>query len=1198
MKRDPFSSRQAFKRWVSVCALWTMMFTQSATAFTISNSPPFLPTPLPPNIVFTFDDSGSMRWAYAPDEMCDENATRRVKSSDYNPLYYNPNVNYDPPLNYNAGTGTYSAYTTSFTSAYINGLAPGLGTAVNLSNNYRPTWSKDPSSTLTNEGVTGGGATLCNNTTNKLRNNFAPNPSADYTAAQINAGVAAYYYVYNPAGTSCSPAQKTNDNCYTRVVVSATSGPGGTDERQNFANWYSFYRTRNLMTATAATRALVGLPPTTRVGWQSLSSCNATTTSGTTNGLLFTNACQGWTASGITSNSVDKRIKVFDGTHRANLYHWLSRFPANGGTPLREAAARVGNYFRSNGVNSPYALNPTVSVGTEYTCRPNFHVLMTDGIWNDSNGNFCSGASCGNKDGTSATLPDGTSYSDTSNLTRIYRDSNSSSLADVAFHYWATDLRPDLENNLIPYRIDRTGTAAQQYWNPKNDPATWQHVVTFTVGLGLSKTLSVAGAEWGGHTYAAPGYPNLLDGTASWPSTGSDVSPGNVYDLWHAAINSRGQSFSADTPSALSDALATALNRILERETAAAALATNSTRLATDTLLFQARFNSGGWTGGLTAFAINSDGSVGSAQWEATDAGKIPAHDQRNIFTWSGSAGIPFDQTNLVAADLWTPIGTTAALNYLRGDPSGEQRNGGNFRNRSVALGDIVNSDPVFVAAQNFGYRSLTEGADASATPYATYLTAKKTRRKMLYVGGNDGFLRAFDALTGQERFAYVPNAVIPDMPQLADPNYAHRFFVDGSPTTWDAHIGGSWRSVVTGTTGAGGRAVFALDVTSPDSFSESNVLWEINYNTPQRAEDAVDPQYGNQLGFTLGQVVVAKLNNGEWAAIFGNGYRSPSEKATLYIVRIADGILLRKIETGVGSLAAPNGLGTPTLYDTNGDDIYDTVYAPDMQGNVWKFDLSSSSPSSWNIAFGTAAGFPNGAPLFQARNAGGTVQPISARVELAKAPAGKPGVMVVFGTGRFFAVGDNTDTTGQTFYGIWDNDTRVAETNRSTLQQQTISTRTITVGGVPNVTVRDVTTNTIDWTTKRGWYIDLPSSMERVIGSAAVRGGRVIFTTLIPSTDPCNFGGSGWLMEVDATTGAKLPYSVFDTNRDGQVNSSDDGASGMPLTVGMVKQPLVIEGSPTAVKFLSGTSGNIQIERNRTFGPPLGRESWREVRR
>ena len=1197
------SNRPTLRQLISGCSLSAMLLAQNAAAFTIAQNPPFLPTPLPPNILMTFDDSGSMRWAYAPDSICGEHDTRRVKSSSYNPLYYNPTVRYDPPVKYNSTNNTYSEYTTSFTAAYVNGFYTGHGT-VNLSSGYRPTWSKDPSNSTQSESS---GDPSCSNNTEKLRNNFARNPSADFTSAQRFIGVQAYYYVYDTTLSGCN-STLTDEDCYRRVFVSDTSGPGNfdlngdgvisaadKDERQNFAVWYSFYRTRTLMTATSATRALVGVPPTARVGWQSLSSCNATTGSGTTNGRLFTSSCEGWDGSDF-----DKRLKVFDGAHRTNLLNWLARLPASGGTPLREGTARVGDYFRTNGVNSPYALTPTVTQGTEYSCRPNFHILMTDGIWNDSSGSFCSGTNCGNRDNSSRTLPDGTSYSPRA----PFKDDNSSSVADVAFHYWATDLRPDLANNLMPYRIDRDGTADAQYWNPKNDPATWQHVVMFTVGLGLSRTFTATGIPWGGSTYAGSGYANLVAGTANWPSTGADVTPGNVYDLWHAALNSRGQSFSADTPRDLSDALATALNRILERESAAAALATNSTRLATDTLLFQARFFSGTWTGALTAYAINTDGSVGNVQWEATAPGKIPAYGSRKIFTWNGvsGAGTTFTQSGLNDAGLWSSIGSTSLLDYLRGDTSNENPNGLRYRARGGPLGDIVNSDPAFVATENFGYTALaSDGAS-----YPAFLTAKKTRTKMLYVGSNDGFLRGFNALTGEEVFAYVPNGIVPDLPQLADVNYAHRFYVDGAPAAWDAYFGGGWKSVLTGTTGAGGRSVFALDVTNPASFSASNVLWEINQNTPMRTNDAADPQYGARLGSTLGQAVVVKLNNGEWAAVFGNGYRSPGsvspsipgDQASLYIVRVSDGTLIRRIDTGFGSLSAPNGLGTPTLFDVNGDEIADVAYVPDMRGNVWKFDLSGGSASAWDVAFKPGnTTFPNGLPLFQAVNSLGSFQPISARIELASPPPGKGGIMVLFGTGRFFAVGDNTDSTRQTFYGIWDDGTPITVTNRSTLQAQTISTVNISLRGVAT-DVREVTTTAVDWTTKRGWYIDLPTSMERVIGSAAVRDNRVIFTTLIPSTDPCVFGGSGWLMEVSAITGAQLPYAVFDTTNDKLVTADDRILAGVPLTVGMVKRPLVIDGSPVAAKFLSGTTSEIQIERNRTFGPPLGRESWREVQR
>jgi type IV pilus assembly protein PilY1 len=748
---------------------------------------------------------------------------------------------------------------------------------------------------------------------------------------------------------------------------------------------------------------------------------------------------------------------------------------------------------------------------------------------------------------------------------------------------------------MVPFYSDRTGTSAQQYWNPRNDPANWQHMVNFTIGIGLTSTLNVTSPvniSWGGSTYAAPGFTNLST-TGSWPTTGSNVSPGNVYDLWHAAINSRGQAFSIENPLQAEAALQTSLNRILATTAASAALATNSTRLATGTLLFQAAFYSGDWTGLLKAIQVNPDGSIGSTLWNATDAGNIPSYNSRNIVSWSGSQGINFTKSDLQNANLWSYINNDNLLNYLRGDPTNEIKNtGGIYRSRQTALGDIVNSDPVFVSAENYGYTDLPEGSAFSSTSYSDYLTnTKQTRRKMVYLGANDGMLHGFDALTGAERFAFVPKAVIPNMAALSDPFYVHHYYVDGPPGAWDAFIGGAWKTILVGTTGAGAKSVFALDITNPDAFGASKVMWEINDSTAQRSCDNGDPSYANNLGYTIGQGVAVKLNSGDWAVVFGNGYQSNNAHAVLYVVRAADGCLLKKIDTGSGSSSNPNGLGTPTLWDADGNDVYDYIYAPDLRGNIWKFDLSGNSVGSWSIA-------NSGQPLFKARNATGAVEWTTARVELGPPPPGKSGVIVLFGTGRFFTDTDKGDTTPQSFYGIWDNGTPVTTTDRSELVQQTISLVTINVGGVPTQ-VRTVTANTIDWSTKRGWYMDLPTSGERVIGTAAVRTGRVIFTTMFPSsTDPCDFGGGGWLMEVDARTGGLLPYTVFDTTRNGTIDDNDAKIAGMPLTVGMVKQPLVIDGSPNAIKAMSGSSGQVQVEKNRSFSKALGRDSWRELSR
>lgn len=1238
MHRSTSRSQHA-KRAISLIALATMLAAQTAQGFTIANVPLQLPTAPPPNIVVTLDDSGSMRWGYAPDALCSAHNTRRAKSSDFNPLYYDPKTRYLPPPDANG-----SLLTTSFTNAWINGFAQSRG-AVDLSTSYRVTWAYDPSTA-----VAGLPSTSSNSSYNQCggsatNNNWAEHPAQEYNTTATGdlrrAGVAAYYYVYSPSTTACSPAATTNDACYERRIVGNQNGPAdvngdgvinGDDERQNFAIWYSFYRTRNLLTASAASTAFRDPTlSTARIAWQSLSHCNERFT---TTGAA---SCRGWDT-GVPT--VDRRIRAFDDTHRANMYRWLQRLPASGSTPLRPAVERVGQYYQTstaaNGTNTPYAENPQVSAGREFSCRPNFHILMTDGIWNTggesnstSNANYFS-ASFGNADGSNRTLPDGTVVSTSSAETAIYRDGNSNSVADIAFHYWATDLRTDLANNVIPYFAERANVTAGSttitpYWNPKNDPATWQHLVTFTVGLGLSGTLNQSGLEWTGGTWGpGGGYNNLLAGSQTWPSTGSDVSPGNVYDLWHAAINSRGQAFAADNPTQLGVALRQSLNRVFERSSGSAAAAVNSTRLTEGAVVFQTLLDSKDWSGEVLARRLNSNGSVGDVVWSSNDANKIPSPDVRQsyTFTWSGSAAVPFTKAGMddpaSTTDAWskvalTPVAETAStvavaeddvVRYILGDSSKEQRfSKGIYRDRARPMADIVNSDPAFVSTERFSYSTLPEGGASAAQPYLTFVASKSSRRKMLYVGSNGGMLHAFDAsydptkvradqVGGREIFAYVPGAVLENLQLLAQPTYSHRYFVDGSPTAWDAYFqnpraseaGPTWKTVLLGTTGAGARGVFAIDVTNPDAMDATKVLWEINKDTPNslKVSGAEDPNYSADLGFTIGEASVGRMNNGEWVAVFGNGYNSPNNRAVLYVVRLSDGALLRKFDTGAGSSASPNGLGTPTLVDRNSDQIIDYVYAGDQLGNVWKFDLTSNVASGWNIAF-------SGTPLFQARSAGGVAQPISVRIRTARKPASATSVtsgrMLVFGTGRLWAVGDNTSTAAQTFYGLLDNDAATAPVSgRSVLQSQTITT---------SGNLRTVSNNTVNWSTQRGWFMDLPASGERVIGQARVAEDRVLFTSVVPSSDPCEFGGTSWLMQVDAQNGRTLNTRVFDTDGNGVINSSDTTASGVAMT-GLVRQVALIED-----RLLGSSTASTEIQNRLTqFSIQRGRDAWREVLR
>ncbi len=1184
------SSRpRVLRRALTAASLASLLVAAGVAAQTVSSVPLILPTPLPPNLVLTLDDSGSMQWAFVPDATCSIASSRRAKSGYRNPLYYDPDEVYPAPTDVNG-----NPLTTSFTNAKLNGFDASRG-AIDLSSGYRPTWEYSPDSSVRPQD-TGATSFNCPNSSGGSGwHAFAPHATADLTTIvgpkpsgtdnRANQPGNAYYYKWN---TSCTASQIDDDTCYTLVIVSATSGPGGTDERQNFANWYSFYRTRNLAVKSGAALAFGGVSPETRVAFQALNTCNALSTTNC-NGLGF-----------------DNKIRRFQGSQKTNFYNWLFKLPANGGTPLQSALRRAGEYYRTSGISSPYAVDPQVTLGTEYACRPNFHIMMTDGMWNTSTAN-CGSSSCGNNDSASRTLPDGTAYS----ARAPYSDSNSNSLSDVAFYYWATDLRTDIANKVIPRFTDRSDPdTAAQFWNAKNDPATWQHMVNFTVGLGLTNQLTLTNMKWGGSTFAGD-YANFASGSQSWPSVGSlsSAGAGKVYDLWHAAINSRGQFFSADSPTQLNYALNSAIKATLAREASSSALATNSTRLDTGTVVFQARFRSGDWTGEMTAYGLNADGSLASARWDTSDTPSlIPSASTRKIYSWDGTTGVAFSDTG-VTSSMWTAMGLgtapaatrTQMVNFLRGDQSNEQSNGGSYRSRSTRLGDVVNSDPVFAGAGNFGYSILPEGLSTATEPYANYLTFKRGagRAKMVYIGSNDGMLHGFNADTGAEVFAYVPHAVLGNMTQLSDPAYSHLFFVDGSPFVGDAYFpsapaGERWRSTLVGVTGAGGSAVFALDVRQPSDFSTeatgvTRVLWE---------RDAGYSGF-QDLGYTIGRPIIARLNNGEWAAVFGNGYNSTYGCAVLFVVRLSDGTVLKKIDTQTRATpttpctGGANGLSSPSLLDVNGDRVIDVVYAGDIQGNVWKFDLSGNDPAVWGVAY-TNGSSP--APLFTARNPSGQVQPITTVVEIGAPPPGRTGNMVYAGTGRFYAIGDQIDLTVQSIYGIYDDGTRITQSARTPSATYPLVQQTYTVSSVGSQNVRDVSTTVVDYASKRGWFVDLsnsPADGERVTTNPQLSAGRLFVRSFAPSSDPCDFGGTGWLMAFDPFSGGQLPYAVFDINNDGAFNNTDKhaglqvkGGRGMSLIYGGTYGRALLGNADSSVS-------SIRIAGDPNAG---GRASWREL--
>ena len=420
-------------------------------------------------------------------------------------------------------------------------------------------------------------------------------------------------------------------------------------------------------------------------------------------------------------------------------------------------------------------------------------------------------------------------------------------------------------------------------------------------------------------------------------------------------------------------------------------------------------------------------------------------------------------------------------------------------------LGDIVSSSPIFVGAPPFAYPDSLE-----SVAYSTFVASHATRQKMVYVGANDGMLHGFDAgngaTKGQEKLAFIPSAVFGNLHELTKPNYPfnHKFFVDGTPTMGDVFYAGAWHTLLVGGLNKGGQSIYALDITNPGSFSEGNASsifrWEYT--------DA-------DLGYTYSRPAIAKMANGRWAAIFGNGYNnstpgtpapiSTTGRAYLYVVDVQTGVQIAKIDTLAGSVGTPNGLATPAVVDINGDHVVDYVYAGDLQGNMWKFNLSNPDPTLWDIPY-TSGGNP--APLYTAKDQLATpvAQPITSKPEVGRGPQGR-GMVVLFGTGKFMEQGDKVPTQTQAFYGLYDPNTNTDTdmiASRSDLTAQSILFEAPVTFGSVTVPIRVTSQNAV---TNRGWYLNLLSPNtpafrgEMQVSNSALRAGRIIFTTLIPDS-------------------------------------------------------------------------------------------------
>lgn len=1056
-----FRSRRARLSWAApvLACLATLLGLPVHAGVSFPDTPMQTNQGIPPNIWFILDDSGSMASTFMPDSVPGTTPTN-IANQTYtrNTIYYNPKNSYLP---WQGADGNY--FTDTPYNAAWNDTTQ-LSSAIDLSGSTQTFYIPLPTIT-------------------------------DYADARQ---YTRYRFKTDGTADACTWNVLTSSFATCISNVTTFTWPGGivrnlAQEKQNYATWYSFHRTRTKVAKAGASYAfndtsVFNDDSDYRVGFTTIWQRNEYRIPvGNNNGLFKGN------------NPGDNRRTWFDRLFAAT---------ASSTTPLIPALTRAGQYYSETGSNGPWG--PQAN-GSQYECRQNFTILTTDGYWN--NGATALG-NVDNNSGASISRPDGPSYQYTAQ--DPYRDGWSNTLADVAMYYWNTDLRPETQmTNIVP--------------SSATDPAFWQHMVTFGISIGLQGTLNVASTN----ARVAAGQ------SVAWPNPMDAEDLDRIDDLFHASVNGHGTFVAASDPGEFADGLGKALRAIASRKGSGSNATVTGTSTSAGNKVFQAKYYSSRWYGELQAFNVTTTGVDTSAPvWTAS----IPAYGSRNIFTHNGSAGTTFP----TAAQSLALTPTVA--NYIAGDRTLElPAVTGIYRERSSLLGTIVDSSP-------------------------TYLKTSNTV-DTVFVGANDGMLHAFDATSGVERFAYVPRGIdLAKLKEFSDPDYGHRFFVDGPiVVSTDRELTG--QKVMVSTLGRGGKGLFALDVTNPASFSASKVLWD------------KDASFDSDLGQVIGKPLIAKLNDGSVGLIVPNGLNSGNERAVLFVLDLRTGAKIAEIDTGVGSAVATNGLSSPRGWDNDGNGTVDFVYAGDFRGNVWKFDLRGSNPSSWGL-YGNRALYAPTAP--------GT-QPITGGVTIAVDP-GTDKRWVFFGTGRLLTTNDITDTSRQTWYGVIDDDAASSSVTRTTMTARDIvqfDSGTKNRAFQPYAALPG---------SSKGWYIDLdlpPSNTlegERMVGDQQVVKNALIAASVIPSTsNPC-YPGRGYVNAIDAFTGTSLQTGLFDANRNGTFGDSGDmmgstAVGSIDLGVGMVTDPALLDRLLVA-------GGSLATLASTPLDPSLygGRISWREI--
>jgi len=1026
-----------------------------------------------PNIILTFDDSGSMSRSYIPDTPSPSLTTESTMSYYYNPLFYNPNVVYKPWVKTKTSSGltyypqaplsTINSITVNNNNVFQTGdtLLSGVTYTVtyDCSNNN---WDNTNSYNSTS-GTSKNGNTYSFNTQNDCKN-ASPltfTMSKDYTVRQGQTWVpssstttgttynAVYYLLATSASVTGSslPVCGTGDTCATAPTCTATSScavpptlPSGISYKlkkytiastdtvglQNYANWKQYAYSRQNMVSHALSEVISGIVGV-NIGFQPFNSTSTTNN----NTQAVDSTVTAHTLSGSSYYSSSGRMYNMDNPADVTiLLDLIYNTESNSATPTRTTLLKVGNQFKSatstlvSTNDDGSSFTPTTKGIIQYSCQKNAAFIITDGYTNESPSLTMPSYDTGLSDQTySGKQP----YWNTSTSKSQF----STSLSDIALRFYTNNLRSDLSLGQVPIDKYTTGNADLN----KN-----LHLNTYAITLGANGNIfgmtSFANQTNDPYTYA----PTWIDPTQS------TNNPNQIDDLWHSTINGRGAMFTSGDPATLAGQLQSVVSDIVTRAANRDSIAVASNYITSANNAYYVPSYTSSTAGDVTKFTINLTNATPTINttpvWSAYTqlAIQIASTSSRNMVTLNSSG-----------TGISVPTGSTL---------------------RTTQLGSLINSSPVVIQS-------------GSST--------------IVYQAANDGLLHAFDALTGNELWAYAPSFL---NGQVA--TGTNQYVLDGTPAY--GYVNG--KTYLIGGTGfnTSHNGYYAIDISTPATTSTSEatvasgIKWEfpVNPNISPTNQAIYQKNLGtgtsrpmifNTKAFGTVVAISSGYNNGT-GTIGGVVQTGGDGQGHVWLLDPATGSVKAELATSVtGASTAPVGMASLVGFILNprSDTSTTALYGGDALGNLWKFNISESNLTNW-----TGTNSSKVSKIATLTDINGKAQPVTSS-PMVSANATTNNAIIYVATGQLFSSTDISSSVINSFYSI--EDTGTVATRSSLLQLTSTST---------GVSFPTSITKTLALNYKNGWYFDFSGLGERALARVGVSSGIISFTTNAISTNAC----------------------------------------------------------------------------------------------